>query len=112
LATFATIIVFSAWTLTYVPEVAAGRATPVLGVVEWVDLGVLLLWIALLAIHLLADRHSPTRSAVLLGDFATWRSSSSPRPRDDGVFVPSRSARRWRSIDMPTPTRRLHPGGS
>jgi hypothetical protein len=76
----------------------------VLGVVEWVDLGVWLSWIALLAITLLSDRRSPTRSAVPLGDVASWPSShSSPTPCDDGVFVLSRSAKRWRSIDMPTP---------
>lgn len=58
--TAATVLVFGALTGTYVPRIAAGEATPWLGVVERISLGAWLLWVAVLAIAIL--RRGPART--------------------------------------------------
>lgn len=51
--TFVTVIVFWALSFSYAPQLAAGEATPWLGVIERIALGAWLLWLAVLAVLLL-----------------------------------------------------------
>jgi hypothetical protein len=51
--TFATVAVFWGLTLGYAPQLAAGEATPWLGIIERIALAAWLLWIAVLAVVLL-----------------------------------------------------------
>lgn len=53
------VLVFGAWTNSFVPRVAAGEPTPWLGVIERIMIGSFLLWVVVLAIMLL--RGSRTR---------------------------------------------------
>lgn len=58
--TMAIVLVFGAWTNSFVPLVAAGKPTPWLGVVERIMLGAFLLWVVVLAVILL--RGTPRKS--------------------------------------------------
>ncbi|MEC5191452.1 MULTISPECIES: DUF998 domain-containing protein [unclassified Arthrobacter] len=51
--TLVVVLVFGAWTNSFVPLVAAGQPTPWLGVVERVMIGAFLLWVVVLALLLL-----------------------------------------------------------
>lgn len=59
--TMAVVLVFGAWTNSFVPLIAAGRPTPWLGVVERIMLGAFLTWVVVLAVILL--RGAPGGSA-------------------------------------------------
>ena len=58
ISTLAVVVVFGALTFSYVPRIAAGQPTPWLGVVERLELGAFLLWVAVLAAVLLYGRHA------------------------------------------------------
>ncbi len=64
LATITTVIAFGALTALYAPRVAAGQATPGMGVLERIDVYSCMLWLALLAIALL--RRPASRDGGLL----------------------------------------------
>ena len=69
--TVATILVFGAWTGRYVPAVAAAEPTPGMGAVERVMFGAFVLWIAVLAVVLLASHPASShaeRRAVARGE--------------------------------------------
>jgi hypothetical membrane protein len=53
LATLATVVLFGALTGRYATQVAAGQATPGMGIIERVDVYAALLWLAVLAVALL-----------------------------------------------------------
>lgn len=63
LVTLAIVFVFGALTFVYAPRLAAGESTPWMGVIERINIGAWLLWIAVLSIVLLrghtgASEHS------------------------------------------------------
>jgi hypothetical membrane protein len=47
-ATIVTVLVFGAWTSRFAPRIAAGEATPGLGILERIDVYTAMLWIAVL----------------------------------------------------------------
>ena len=63
LVTLATVVVFGVLTFAYVPRVGAGAPTPWLGVVERINIGAWLLWVAVLAITLLRRGSTLDRTA-------------------------------------------------
>lgn len=52
LITIVTVLVFGAWTSRFAPKLAAGEATPGLGILERIDVYAAMLWIAVLGITL------------------------------------------------------------
>ncbi len=63
LATLMTVIVLTAMTVPFASRLAAGQATPGLGIIERIDVYALVLWMAVLAIALLRrPRHRQTAS--------------------------------------------------
>jgi uncharacterized protein DUF998 len=63
IATLATLLVVGGVTFAYAPRLAANLPTPWLGVVERIDVGGYLLWVAVLAIGLLRATRRGTRAA-------------------------------------------------
>jgi hypothetical protein len=61
IVTLATVGVFGVLTFSYVPRIAAGQPTPWLGVVERIELGAFLLWVAVLAVVLLRGTRATAR---------------------------------------------------
>lgn len=57
--TLAVVLVFGAWTNSFVPLVAAGAPTPWLGVIERTMIGSFLLWVVVLAIKLMRAERAP-----------------------------------------------------
>ena len=61
--TFATVVVFWAWSFLYAPRLAAGEPTPWLGVIERIALGAWLLWLLVLAIAVLLGHPTLSRTS-------------------------------------------------
>lgn len=65
--TLAVVLVFGAWTNSFVPAVGAGEPTPWLGVIERIMIGSFLLWVVVLAVKLLRageDHSKDSRAGV------------------------------------------------
>jgi hypothetical protein len=58
IATLAALLVFGALTFRYAPAIAANQPTPWLGLLERINLGLYLLWVAVLAGRLLVRSHA------------------------------------------------------
>ena len=63
--TLAVVLVFGAWTNSFVPVIAAGNPTPWLGVIERIMIGSFLLWVVVLAIKLMRPPQGGARSDEL-----------------------------------------------
>lgn len=64
-ATLLTVVVFGALTARYARRIAAGEPTPLLGIIERIDVYAALLWIAVLSISLVRRSTRSARSVTL-----------------------------------------------
>ena len=64
-ATLLTVVVFGALTAPYARRIAAGEPTPLLGIIERIDVYAALLWIAVLSISLVRRSTRSARSVTL-----------------------------------------------